>query len=48
MEKFLKTANVIVTGYCGYVGTATSEALEERGYKVVGFDNVPPVKFVNV
>ena len=34
----MKTANVVVTGYCGYVGTATSEALEERGYKVVGFD----------
>ena len=38
MEKFLTIARVVITGSSGYVGTATSEALEERGYKVVGFD----------
>jgi nucleoside-diphosphate-sugar epimerase len=38
MEKFLKTASVVVTGYSGYVGTATSEALKEKGYTVIGFD----------
>ena len=38
MEKFLKTASVVVTGYSGYVGTATSESLKEKGYTVIGFD----------
>ena len=38
MEKFLKTANVILTGSLGYVGTATKELLIKDGYTVIEFD----------
>ena len=38
MEKWLKTASVLITGSSGYVGTATKEVLEQNGYMVIGFD----------
>ena len=34
----MKTANVILTGSLGYVGTATKELLIKDGYTVIGFD----------
>jgi UDP-glucose 4-epimerase len=34
----LKTAKVVLTGSCGYVGTATKELLLDSGYEVIQID----------
>lgn len=34
----MKTASILITGSSGYVGTATKEVLEQKGYTVIGFD----------
>ena len=34
----MKTAKVVLTGSCGYVGTATKELLQDSGYEVIQVD----------
>ena len=36
------TSTALVTGSAGFVGAALSHALLDRGYSVVGFDNLNP------
>jgi len=38
MVRYLQTANIVLTGSRGYVGTATKELLESSGYKVIEVD----------
>ena len=38
MVRSMTTAKVVLTGSCGYVGTATKELLEASGYEVIEID----------